>query len=90
VPCERVFSSSAETDIKRRNRLFPKLFEVLQLMKYAYKQARLNFTAGLLAKEEDYTIEGNITEAAIRELISDGKIEELCDLLKNIPEEGNM
>jgi hypothetical protein len=40
---------------------------------------------GLLAKEEDYTIEGIPTEAAIRELIKAGKMEELADLLKNMP-----
>ncbi|KAJ7616254.1 hypothetical protein B0H17DRAFT_965655, partial [Mycena rosella] len=88
VPCERVFSSSAETDTKRRNRLYPGLFEILQLMKYAYKQARLNFTAHLVAQEEDYTIEGNLTEAAIRELVLGGKTEELADLLRNMPQEG--
>ncbi|KAJ7700446.1 hypothetical protein B0H17DRAFT_834332, partial [Mycena rosella] len=38
VPCEHVFSSSAETDTKRRNHLYPGLFEILQLMKYAYLQ----------------------------------------------------
>jgi hypothetical protein len=40
---------------------------------------------GLLAKEEDYTIEGIPTEAAIRELMKAGKMEELADLLKNMP-----
>ncbi|KAF7372144.1 Dimer-Tnp-hAT domain-containing protein [Mycena venus] len=84
VPCERVFSSSAETDTKRRNRLQATLFEALQLMKYSYKQDRLSFTDDVLAKEEDYTIEGTLTEAAIRELMQTGKTEELADLLRNM------
>ena len=86
VPCERVFSSSSETDTKRRNRLYPALFEVLQLMKYAYKQARLDFTDHILAREEGYTIEGNLTDNAIRKLVLSGRTEEVADLLKNMPQ----
>jgi hypothetical protein len=37
VPCERVFSSSAETDTKKRNRISPLLMEALQILKYDYK-----------------------------------------------------
>ena len=43
VPSERVFASSAETDTKRRNRLSPALFEVLQMLKFNFKKTRLNF-----------------------------------------------
>lgn len=53
VPCERVFSSSAETDTKKRNRINPDLMEALQLLKYGYKQERLHFTKDLLTREED-------------------------------------
>ncbi|KAJ7681994.1 hypothetical protein DFH06DRAFT_971238, partial [Mycena polygramma] len=83
VPSERVFSSSAETDTKRRNRIHPGLFEALQILKFAIKQDRLDFMNHLLAKEKDYTIEGDLTEAAIEELILAGKTDELADLLKN-------
>jgi hAT family C-terminal dimerisation region len=47
VPCERVFSSSAETDTKKRNRILPELMEALQVLKYSLKKSRLNFTAHL-------------------------------------------
>jgi hypothetical protein len=47
VPCERVFSSSAETDTKKRNRIKPELMEALQVLKFALKKSRLNFTAHL-------------------------------------------
>ncbi|KAJ7464854.1 hypothetical protein B0H11DRAFT_1610353, partial [Mycena galericulata] len=83
VPCERVFSSSKETCTLRRNRLSPGLLEILQFLKYMYKQLRLDFTADILAKEEDYAIEGDITENAIRELMKTGAIQELAELLKN-------
>lgn len=80
VPCERVFSSSKETTTLRRSRLSAGLMEMLQVLKYAFKHDRLNFTGDWIAKEEDYSIDGTVTEAAVRELMSDGKIEELFDL----------
>ncbi|KZT51672.1 hATC-domain-containing protein, partial [Calocera cornea HHB12733] len=47
VPSERVFSSSKETDTKRRNRLSPALMEALQLLKYLLKKERLDFLQDL-------------------------------------------
>jgi hypothetical protein len=50
VPCERVFSSSAETDTNKRNSIHPTLMEALQMLKFALKQKRkskeLDFLAG--------------------------------------------
>ncbi|KIM66087.1 hypothetical protein SCLCIDRAFT_111706, partial [Scleroderma citrinum Foug A] len=46
VLCEHVFSSSAETDTKRCNRIGPILMEVLQMLKFERKKWRLNFTKG--------------------------------------------
>ncbi len=83
VICERVFSSSKETDTLRRSRIEPELMEALQCLKYYYKQARLNLTAGLVACEEDYTIEGSVTDDAIQELLAHNKLQELEDLLRN-------
>ena len=37
VPSEYVFSSSAETDTKRHNRIKPELMEALQMLKFALK-----------------------------------------------------
>ena len=48
VPFEHIFSSAAETDTKKRNRLSPTLMEALQILKFIYKKDRLNFTAGLM------------------------------------------
>jgi hypothetical protein len=39
VPSERVFSSSAETDTKRRNRINALLMEALQMLKFNCKKA---------------------------------------------------
>jgi hypothetical protein len=52
VPCERVFSSSAETDTKRRNRIGPPLMEALQMLKFYLKKDRFSFTAAWITEEE--------------------------------------
>ena len=83
VSCERMFSSSKETDTLRRNRLSPQVMEALQILKYYYKQEQLNFTSRLVAREEDYTIEGPLTEAAVEELWETGQYEVLEDLIRN-------
>ena len=51
VPCERVFSSSAETDTKRRNRIHPLLMEALQMLKFSRKRNRLDFMDGWSTQE---------------------------------------
>lgn len=55
VPCERVFSSSSETDTKKRNRLKPEFMEALQILKYSLKKKRLSFTEGLVTPEDSLT-----------------------------------
>jgi hAT family C-terminal dimerisation region len=57
VPCERVFSSASETDTKRRNRLNPNLFEALQVMKFAMRRERLDFTQDILTPVEDMVLD---------------------------------
>jgi hypothetical protein len=83
VPCERAFSSSKETCVLRRSLLSTGTLEVLQVLKHLYKSERLDFTSHWIAKEEDYSIE-KATEAAIQELVSAAKSEELLDLLQNM------
>jgi hypothetical protein len=56
---------------------------MLQVLKHFYQQNQLNFTTGLIAKEEDYTIEGLGTELAVLELLKSGKEAELKDLYTN-------
>lgn len=56
VPCERVFSSSAETDTKKRNRISPLLMEALQMLKFYLKKERLNFTEGWLTSEKEMSV----------------------------------
>src|SRR5216684_8377747 len=46
VPCERVFSSTKETDTVKRNHIHPVLMEALQTLKFSLKKERCNFTGG--------------------------------------------
>jgi hypothetical protein len=82
VPCEQIFSSSKETCTVRRSLLSASLLEILQILKHLYKEERLDFTSHWTANEVDYSIE-KVTEAAIQELMSAGKTEELLDLLRS-------
>jgi hypothetical protein len=53
VPCECIFSSSAETDTKKWNRIKPLLMEALQMLKFYHRKSLLNFTMGLVLEEDD-------------------------------------
>lgn len=55
VPCERVFSSSGETDTKKRNRLASDLMEGLQILKYSLKKERLDFVQHWVTPMTDLT-----------------------------------
>ena len=56
VPCERVFSSSAETDTKKRNRLSPLTMEALQMLKFYLKKERLHFMRGWVTSKKQMAI----------------------------------
>jgi hAT family C-terminal dimerisation region len=58
VPCERIFSSSTETDTKKRNRIRPELMEALQILKFALKENCLDFSAPLHLPEYHLTSDG--------------------------------
>lgn len=53
VPCERVFSSSADTDVKKRNRIHPTLMEALQMTKFSLKKNRANLVRRSMISEEE-------------------------------------
>lgn len=47
VACERLFSSSAETCTRRRNRINPELMEALQTLKFSFHPDALNLAKPL-------------------------------------------
>lgn len=80
VPCERVFSSSKETDALRRSSMSPLMMEMLQIMKFIYRSERLSFTDNLLSSEYELSIL-DIEPQVIDALMSEGKIDELVKLV---------
>ena len=58
VPSERVFSSSAQTDTPRRNRIQPILMESLQMLKFGMLiSCRYNFVSTFLCRSEKESVE---------------------------------
>ncbi|KAG1906747.1 uncharacterized protein F5891DRAFT_892612, partial [Suillus fuscotomentosus] len=86
VPSERIFSSTKETCTLQRSNLSPTILEALQVLKFTYKQDRLNFTEDLVANEQDYTISGPVTSRAVDELMATGNLRELDQFLANARE----
>jgi hypothetical protein len=82
VPCERVFSSSKETDSLRRSNLSPIMMEVLQILKFIFRKDRLNFMEGLVSTEEELTLI-DVDPSVIEELLSAGRVGDLVDLLES-------
>ena len=51
VPSERVFSASKETDTDRRSNIEAELMEMLQVLKYTFREDRLCFTQDWVAPQ---------------------------------------
>ncbi|KIK13972.1 hypothetical protein PISMIDRAFT_117870, partial [Pisolithus microcarpus 441] len=89
VPCERVFSSSAETDTKKWNRIGPILMEALQMLKFHLKQEHINFLANW-ATPTASLFEGEPEESAKGMQGPDVHISDLDTLLnKSTAEDGD-
>jgi hypothetical protein len=81
VPCEHIFSLSAETDTRRRNRISPLLMEALQMLKFHLKKERLSFTAAWITTEKQMVVGG-----PDRDLLADflnGNSQEILDRIAN-------
>jgi hypothetical protein len=91
VPCERIFSSSGETDTKKRNRIKPVLMEALQMLKFFYKKSRLDFSVDLLLRECD--LEEPRSGDLLGEILSkdvaraDASFDRILNILAEDPEE---
>lgn len=83
VPCERVFSSSAETDTKRRNRISPLMMEALQMLKFYLKKERLNFTKGWMT-EDNHMTEDDTDVDLLHELLKGNSQNSLDQIVKSI------
>ena len=77
VPCERVFSSSAETDTKRCNRISPLLMESLQMLKFHLKKERLNVTEAWVTQESQLV--EDVSEDDLLQMLLEGDPEQGLD-----------
>ncbi|KIM81085.1 hypothetical protein PILCRDRAFT_9113 [Piloderma croceum F 1598] len=88
VPSERAFSSSAKTDTKKCNGINPVLMEALQMLKYALKKARLDFTSGWITSEKDMQVEKS--EEDLLALLLGGNHEDNMDrIIQNLGEDNS-
>ena len=83
VPCERIFSSSAETDTKKRNRISPLLMEALQMLKFHLKKEHLNFTQDWVTPVK-YMTEDDDEEDLLRQLLQGNSQDSLDRIVQSI------
>jgi hypothetical protein len=89
VPSECVFSSSMETDTKKRNQISPTLMEALQMLKYDFRKHRLTFSNARLDQRdllEDDSDEPELS-TAVHSLSQDNAVDAIVG--RTIREEGD-
>jgi hypothetical protein len=89
VPCERVFSSSKETDTMRRSQLSPETMEMFQVLKFQYRSRRLDFNNKWIASEAKLSV-ADISLELVDKMLADGRVSELFDLLTNNDSSSNL
>ncbi|KAF8260762.1 hypothetical protein EI94DRAFT_1609819 [Lactarius quietus] len=70
MPCECIFSSSSETDMKKRNHISPILMEALQRLKFYLKKEHLNFMLSWTSSDKEMATEDPETDL-LGELLRD-------------------
>ncbi|KIK19827.1 hypothetical protein PISMIDRAFT_13394 [Pisolithus microcarpus 441] len=89
VPCERVFSLSAEMDTKNCNWISPILMEALQMLKYHLKQEWLDFLVNWTVSPESL-VEDKLEESAEVTRRGDIELSNLDTLLdRSVAEDGD-
>jgi hAT family C-terminal dimerisation region len=87
MPCKHIFSSSAEIDTKKRNRISPLLMEALQMLKFHLKKGCINFTADWMMAEK-WMIDDDPDEDLLCKLL-DGNYQDGLDyIIQSINEGG--
>ncbi|KAJ7123018.1 hypothetical protein C8R44DRAFT_621370, partial [Mycena epipterygia] len=80
VPCEHIFSSSKETN--SHNSLSPRVIEMLQILKFIYRQEQIKFCGDLVATEAKLSII-DIDLKVVDVLLAAGRMEELETLINS-------
>jgi len=89
VPCKRVFSSSKETNMLRWSQLSPETMEMFQVLKFQYHSRRLDFNNKWIASEAKLSV-ADISLELVNEMLTDGWVSELSDLLTNNDSSSNL
>ena len=80
VPCERIFSSSKETDTLRRSQLSPEMMEMLQMLKFQFRSERLDFNNNWVSSEGKLSVM-DISPEVVEGMISEQRISDLDNLI---------
>ncbi|KAI6002269.1 hypothetical protein F5J12DRAFT_723240, partial [Pisolithus orientalis] len=64
------------------NKLSLAALEVLQILKFSFKQDHLTFTTELIFNKQDHSIAGPVSPLVVNELISRGYLEELSSFMQ--------
>lgn len=80
VPCERIFSSSKETDTLRRSQLSPEMMEMLQMLKFQFRSERLDFNNNWVSSEGELSVM-DISPEVVEGMISEQRIADLDELI---------
>jgi len=86
VPCERVFSSSGETDTPRRSRTSPQLMGALQVIKFAQRKARLDFSLQYLTDVSQLEVTLQALDRAEGSWTSEGPDVDIRNLMVLFPD----
>ena len=88
VPSERVFSSSTETDMNKRNHINPILIESLPMPKFPFKKARLDFTGGWITPE--HLMEERVPDQDLLAALFVGGSEDVMDrIIRDLAEDNS-
>ncbi|KAJ6538758.1 hypothetical protein B0H10DRAFT_1826864, partial [Mycena sp. CBHHK59/15] len=76
------FSSSKETDTARRGNMSSRMIEMLQILKFIYRQDRISFCDDLVATEAELSVI-DVDPEVITALLASGRAEELEQLVNS-------
>ncbi|KAJ6528712.1 hypothetical protein DFH09DRAFT_860767, partial [Mycena vulgaris] len=82
VPCERVFSSSKETDALRCGNLSQLLWRCSKSSSLLTAGGRVNFADEWVATEEELSVI-DVAPEVLEELLATGQIQQMVDLFKS-------
>lgn len=83
VPCKRVFSSSSETNMKKRNRISPLLMEALQMLKFWLKKDHLNFTKDWITPQQDMAFDED-NDDLLAQMLSTPSLDEILTAIARV------